>query len=743
MLQPRAWLCYLLATANFTCGQLSREDLLNGNFGDVDRNPPRLIIPNDYKVTTRSTTLSWTLPRGSSSYTVDIATDSSFTQPIPGSPFTTTESNLALTFADALTYYWRVRANTTEKGVFSAAQRIHILDGAVRVYCPSAEVSCTNTNRFGTKNSPYQVIQTALAEAKAANVEVWVASRGSTGYYAESLNLIAGVSIRGGYSGLDWSRDIEANTTEIQFNSTRLISATYLSPPTLVVEGFTFTNTNSGINYVLYIEGTSYLSIENNRIKPGKGAGGGTFAYGIYCDNASPKITNNAILAGSALSGNSAIKLMAGSSPLITGNRLVGGSASGIGIEAALSGAVIFENTIFAGNSTAAKGIDDSPSGPKTLVGYNFIHGGYGSSTSTALYTASGQQRIFYNNIDTGNAATANGIAVSPNAASNPIIDMNLFYNQGGGSTIYAINETSGTQSPLYVRRNTFITANGLLAYYENNATSYATICSVDGKPAATTTACTGVDVNAGGGATVGNQASATLATNLKTLPISILFTTDGVDANTTYDGSINRIEVTTEAACNLFNVNDYFDLFSELSTRQVASRNCSPTASFVDFSPNLSRDFGRSVPIVLWGSTQPVAKEKYALKLSATALNGGALCPANFESAVHKWGSAMSQAECDSKYPHANSHYNTGFCETVYLYPAVEIASTKFSSGPFGVPISGNGLCEAGETCFYNPNSGGYAGHGNLISAGCDLSAVAGGAFSTVTLLKYDSNGY
>jgi len=55
---------------------------------------------------------------------------------------------------------------------------------------------------------------------------------------------------------------------------------------------------------------------------------------------------------------------------------------------------------------------------------------------------------------------------------------------------------------------------------------------------------------------------------------------------------------------------------------------------------------------------------------------------------------------------------------------------------------ITGNGLCESGETCLQNDNMGAYAGHGSLI-AGCDVSSVAGGIFSTVTMQKYDKNGY
>ena len=49
------------------------------------------------------------------------------------------------------------------------------------------------------------------------------------------------------------------------------------------------------------------------------------------------------------------------------------------------------------------------------------------------------------------------------------------------------------------------------------------------------------------------------------------------------------------------------------------------------------------------------------------------------------------------------------------------------------------NTLCETNETCLYTPNIGSYQGHGNLISAG----AFTDGTITSVTLIKYESNGY
>lgn len=724
------------------CNQTTREDLLSGNFGNVDRSPPKPITPDDFKVKSTSSILSWSASAGASRYTVDIAQDAAFSQSMPGSPFVTNEASLEVAFADANTYFWRVRANTTEAGRFSDIRKIHVLGGAMRVFCPSTTASCSNAGRYGTKNFPYEVIQESIPEAKAAGVELLVASRGSGAFYGETLTLLSGVSLRGGYSAANWSRDIDANITEIRFSASRLISATYLVAPTLTLEGFYLNNINSGINYVIYIEGTSYLSVENNRLKPGTGSGGGSMSYGLYCVTGSPNIRNNTVFAGTALSGNTAIFLGSNSAPVISGNRLVGGSASSYGIQALSSGATVVNNYILGGSGSLARSFEDTTGGAKALLALNYVHAGYGTGTSYGILSGTGQQRIYANTIDAGNAATAYGVQVSTAASSNPIIDANLIYHSGGGTSVYGVFEASALQSPLHLRRNLFMTANGLKAYWDNNATDFPTICSVDGRPATTDTSCSGTNVHAAGGSTIGNLTASTFASVFSSFPIGMTYTADGPDVGSTYDGSTSRFEIPTQAGCNSFNVGDNFSYFFDSPLRQITARDCSASTSFLDFSPVLVYDFLRFVPIINWGAGTPSAAERYALKTGSPAINTGFACN-EFVSATHTWGTGSSQADCDAKFPHANSTHNAGNCQTTFLYPAIQIDPNATGSGPFNIPASGNGLCEAGETCLYNPNIGAYAGHGNLIVSGCDLSSVAGGAFTTVNLLKYANNGY
>jgi hypothetical protein len=250
------------------------------------------------------------------------------------------------------------------------------------------------------------------------------------------------------------------------------------------------------------------------------------------------------------------------------------------------------------------------------------------------------------------------------------------------------------------------------------------------------------MDVHASGGSTVGNLSASTFASVFFHFPVGITYSADGPDAGSTYDGSTSRLEMPTQTVCNSFNTGDNLSYFFDSSLRQITARDCTVSTSFLDFAPVRVYDFGRFVPLINWGTASPSPAEGFALKTGAPAINAGFTC-ADLTSATHTWGTGSSQADCNAKFPHANSTYNSGNCQSTFLYPATEIDPNTTGRGPFGIPVAGNGLCEAGETCLYNPNIGAYAGHGSLVAAGCDLSSVAGGAFATVNLLKYTSNGY
>ncbi|MEM7161658.1 MAG: hypothetical protein AAF487_04380 [Bacteroidota bacterium] len=118
-------------------------------------------------------------------------------------------------------------------------------------------------------------------------------------------------------------------------------------------------------------------------------------------------------------------------------------------------------------------------------------------------------------------------------------------------------------------------------------------------------------------------------------------------------------------------------------------------------------------------------------LRTGGDAINSGAACPSGYSSKTFIWGTGSDQVDCSTKFPNADSTYSSGNCITTFLYPATEIMQDDKGND--------NGLCESGEECLHNPNSGAYAGHGNLVDSSCDVSGIISG----ITLKIYESNGY
>ncbi|RME88444.1 MAG: hypothetical protein D6767_10140, partial [Candidatus Hydrogenedentota bacterium] len=216
--------------------------------------------------------------------------------------------------------------------------------------------------------------------------------------------------------------------------------------------------------------------------------------------------------------------------------------------------------------------------------------------------------------------------------------------------------------------------------------------------------------------------------------PTEIVYTQDG-NLNFTYDGNSTTLEVKDTTTCAKFT--GYFEYFYDNTTRQITAVECT-TSMTVTFTPALTYDFGFGMPILLWGTSNANYDKKYGLKNSSPALNAGLVGTSNggncsnYIVKTHTWGTGSSQADCDSKFPKANSTYNSGNCETTYLYPATEIMDDNIGND--------NGLCESNETCLHNPNIGAYAGHSTLSTyTGCSIPSP----LTNITLKKYDSNGY
>jgi hypothetical protein len=172
-------------------------------FGTADPLPPSVLGPgtNDIALDLH-TTLRWARVTGAREYTVEVAGDASFTKPIPGSPFKITESSLSLNFEEAITYYWRVRADVTQSGT-TVGSSVEALWRAIYVYCAEgADCSALGGNvEIGNKTRPYRSINRAIAAARALNInKVVIAGRGGAAAYPDSLFYTGGgVNLLGGF----------------------------------------------------------------------------------------------------------------------------------------------------------------------------------------------------------------------------------------------------------------------------------------------------------------------------------------------------------------------------------------------------------------------------------------------------------------------------------------------------------------------------------------------------------------
>lgn len=686
---------------NIACsGELDRENLLDGNFGDIDTNPPELIAPLDeIKVTHLTANLSWSAKIEASYYTVEIARDPDFSQAMAGSPFTTEATNLSVTFEDAYTYFWRVRANTTEEGKYSQVWRIHVLDDALWVYCPAEETDCSNEDKIGNKSFPYQVISKSIVEAKAKNLELRVVSRGNSVAYNETIELTSGVVLKGGYQK-DWSREIDNHDTIIENSQSIVVKAfdIYGSGETLF-EGFTVqSNCNSENCYALQIEYTDEsLTVSNNIIRAGAGSDsygvelkysnatildndihggtGSTYSYGISSSYSSPFIIANVIDGGISTNTNGIKNTY--SHPLIYANQIKGGDSTSISrgiFNGTLSSPIVIQNIVDGGSAGSGTnrsyGIDLSYTYIGSTIFSNQIFGG-SAQTTYGINGSSDKTSFISNNSINGGTATAYSYGIYMDSSTDDETIWNNIVFTSGATEQYCVS--NGSNYPIAFQNNNLFSCSTALYrdYYKGDL---AFICS-DGKPGSTSGCSTGENI---ADTTSGN----------------ITFSNSGGQLFRDIDGADDDITTSYDNDCSL---------------RTTAS-------GVLNSALSCSVGLEKKAMLLSKGSSQDECNSDHPLLNVQYSENIG-IC-SSF--------SYSNKTDCES-----NSYVWNTYCYLEYLAPAAEVFADNIGND--------NGLCEAGETCFINPNMGAYAGHGSLVDSGCDVSAL----INNVTLLKYEQNGY
>jgi hypothetical protein len=353
------WVVTLVLAANLiACGQLSREDLLSGNFGNADRSAPVPLSPvNDAIATNLQAVFTWAPLFQAKVYYLEIAEDAAFTIPIAGSPFKTSDTTITVSFPEDKDYYWRLFANTTASGVYSKVRRIRVLGNSIRVYCPQEKASCGNLQAVGNRSAPFETIQPALNLAKGLGIQdVLVAARGGGAYYSENTLIMQdGVNLLGGYNAADWQRSINVHVSEIRTSAPNAVFLQGLSSATF--EGFTlrtlgpgtairclgsqnillrnnriFTPTvNDAETYAIRTEACMDLMIEQNSITGGNmqsSGGANPVSRILQQDSGTVTFRNNTVQGGHQLSGNSGDGLLVavnGGTNTMQGNVLVTG----------------------------------------------------------------------------------------------------------------------------------------------------------------------------------------------------------------------------------------------------------------------------------------------------------------------------------------------------------------------------------------------------------------------------------
>jgi hypothetical protein len=728
------WLCVLILAA---CGQLTRQDLLEGNFGTVDKSPPKLISPLDNEVFDMGTvTFVWTANRFATEYTVEVAQDSQFTQPISGSPIISKNAMVSVALNEPYSYYWRVKNNLSDS--YSETRHFHLLDGNLYVYCPPDKVTCSNANRYGNRSLPYEVIAPVTTIAKLLNKPVLVARRSNSVAYLETatISLQSGVTLKGGYDALTWTQDL-SRPTFVRSSAAQAVTAVGIREATLL-EGFFLQA--EGDHALWVADASQALVIQSNTIL-GRLAAGTSRAVSLQ--QTSGVFRHNNIIAGAGFSTGRAIESIDGSSALIYNNLISGGIAATSGIAAGYwttgGNDLLFQNAFYGGEGAYAYAIQHvGPNTNNLRVGLNLVYAGNvgntgGNRTTAVSFNSTNSTYatpVFSNLLMGGRGQYNYGVEIG-NAPSGFRLEQNIYFNWSHanhtGVCHHALNSPNLHAS---FRNNDLKNCTGTTAsaLFRGGGTNYTEICSSGA--AFGNTSCGTTFVPTSSGVNTSGNRSETLGDTFDRRPVKIRFTGDGPDSGSGYNGGINQIELLSQSDCTDFVVGEYFQYGSDSTPFQIVSTSCSPSSSYVTFTPHLHQASAYAMPILLWGTTNSGYDRAFTLKTTSQNRNDGMTCNvSNFTVLTHRWGIASSQAECDAKFP-LGSTYNSGYCQSQYLYPSMQIDDN-------GQP-AGNLLCEANERCLYLQNIGKYQGHGSLIAA-CDVTSLLTG----VQLMKFQDNGY
>jgi hypothetical protein len=494
----------MLIFCNLCAGnKATTDELLDAKDILSDKTAPTIISPasgGGGRALNQQVTLLWATKIPARYYEVEISSDSAFQSPISGSPFRVTAptTELVVTLPNPVRYYWRLRTNYNAAGTYSTSY-FDAMDSSVYVYCSGSSATCDDTGQAGNKSHPFRTISGALAYARTSTVgDILVARRESNAVYNDTLIVIPGVNLKGGYtSSFDPAlRNVSyGNQTIVSYNGTVLFALNVTK--TTLIQGFNLVASGTTSNIALITGSSNSLTLQENRLETTVSQPGPSYALLIQNSGTSyatgPLITGNVFLSGNVTTASSvtAAVRLENSSLTMRANYIKSGTiVQGItnfpslaaGLLVVSADPLVTNNVIIASTITTA--------------------GADSWSIGAYLYPANGGN--FSNNTLATLSPNGNAYAMAINGGtSKPIITNNIFFNSGGGRNFY---EWNAGDNPVSLHNNAFINFATSAVLYRDSSTGdiFATTTGT-GTPAALNAVA---NTNQGAAATVSGNIS-------------------------------------------------------------------------------------------------------------------------------------------------------------------------------------------------------------------------------------------
>ncbi len=576
-LGPNGLIAFSLILGNYACqANTSTEDLLNIAFYTNSQTPIDLIAPPSEGQADNNTIFVWSEKAGIKSYVIQFSVTVdfnhiAFVKEINAANFSLSTSDLSNLGAN--TYYWRVQIkNISGNNLVSKARTVYLMDPNV-VFVSN---SSTSGLERGNRDAPYKTIQSGIEAAKLNNKsEVWVGQ----GTYIEEIYMRPGIGVKGGHNSDSWERDIVNFPSTIQGPFDKVV---------------TFSNIPNGYQATTFLDGFQIgISTSIYDILP------------ISFSQAAGGVSNCIINASSSYSNNSTDSAIYAvyANAVIRGNVInisTTGALNTYGIRMLSSTAVIDRNklnlrNLGGQNATGVQIGQGAVAGSYVKVTNNLIQ--VYSQYLTSVYAAGIATSQGVNNIG---AISNNTIIVASHAAAHGIIvggltgiysnNMVLIYSNF--SQTFGVSENSG-QNPASVQGNFIM---GAAIPYKDTALGNLQDqnCLTDVIDFGTNATCSlGVlaSPSMAAGGTLG--ANYTLTTGqsfnniLTNVPKYEVFTADGPDVGSTYDGTTTRLEIPTSGGlCPQAVLNEYVEYDDDATPRRIQAINCTVNTSYIDLDP-------------------------------------------------------------------------------------------------------------------------------------------------------------